>query len=94
MGIYSWDWEGGFSGLELPRTPRLTIRCEYPDGSSPPSEVCFRLSPRYAIQDAREAHAWFLEMMREHEEFEVMTDEAGEMPTAFVSETVRRVVVG
>ncbi len=52
MGIYSRDWEGGFGGFELPRTPRLTVRCEYPDGSSPPDEVSFRLSPRYALHDA------------------------------------------
>ena len=93
MGIYSWDWEGGFGGVELPRTPRLTVRCEYPDGSSPPSEVCFRLSPHYGIQDAREAHEWFLRMMAENEEFEVATDRVGEWPMPFVSETVRQVVV-
>ena len=88
MGIYSWDWEGGFGGLELPRTPRLTIRCEYPDGSNPPSEVSFRLCPRYGIHDARVAHEWFLRMRREHEEFEVETDRVGE---AVRSETVRAV---
>ena len=44
-------------------TPRLTIRCEHPDGSSPPSEVSFRLSPSYGIHDAREAHDWFLKMI-------------------------------
>ena len=32
-------------------------------------------------------------MMREHEEFEVETDTAGEWPVPFWSETVRRVVV-
>ena len=37
---------------------------------------------------------WFLRMMREHEEFEVKTDRAGEPPFSFWSETVRRVVVG
>jgi len=31
--------------------------------------------------------------MREHEEFEVETDRAGEPPFSFWSETVRRVVV-
>ncbi len=36
---------------------------------------------------------WFLEMMREHEEFVVETDRAGELPMPFWSETVRRVVV-
>ncbi len=92
MGIYSWDWEGGFGGLELPRTPRLTVRCEYPDGSSLPSEVSFRFSPHYGIHDARDAHEWFLKMMAENEEFEVMTDQAGEWPVPFWSETVTRVM--
>ena len=32
-------------------------------------------------------------MMREHEEFEVETDVAGEWPVPFCSETVKRVVV-
>ena len=31
--------------------------------------------------------------MREHEEFEVETDKAGEPPMPFYSETVRQVVV-
>ena len=74
-------------------TPRLTVRCEYPDESSPPSEVTFSLSPSYGLLTAREAHEWFLSMLREHEEFEVETDEAGEWPVPFCSETVRRVVV-
>ena len=43
----------------------------------PPTEVTFGLSPRYGIHTAREAHDWFLEMMREHEEFEVETDKPG-----------------
>ncbi len=51
------------------------------------------LSRSYGIQEAREAHDWFLQMMREHEEFEVETDKAGEAPMPFWSETVRRVVV-
>jgi len=38
-------------------------------------------------------HDWFLGMMREHEEFEVETDKAGEWPMPFSSETVQRVVV-
>ena len=42
---------------------------------------------------ALEAHDWFLGMMRDHEEFEVETDEPGEWPVPFSSETVRRVVV-
>ena len=40
-----------------------------------------------------EAHDWFLDMMREHEEFEVETDEPGEPPLSFWSETVRGVMV-
>ena len=32
------------------KTPRLTVRCEYPDESSPPSEVSFRLSRSYGTQ--------------------------------------------
>ena len=49
--------------------------------------------PRYSIHTALEAHDWFLEMMREHEEFEVETDRDGEWPVPFSSETVSRVVV-
>ncbi len=74
-------------------TPRFTVRCVYPDKSSPPSEVSFRLSPSYGIHTARKAHDWFLSLMREHEEFEVETDRAGEWPVPFCSETVRQVVV-
>ncbi len=58
-----------------------------------PSEVSFCLSPSYGLLTARDAHDWFLEMMREHEEFEVSTDKAGELPMPFWSETVRRVRV-
>ena len=61
--------------------------------SSPPSKVSFRPSPSYGIHTARDAHDWFLQMMREHEQFEVETDMAGEWPVPFCSETVRRVVV-
>ena len=74
-------------------TPRLTVLCEYPDGSSPPSEVSFRLSPSYGVHTAREAHEWFLLMMRSHDEFVVETDRAGEAPIPFYTETVQRVVV-
>ncbi len=74
-------------------TPRLTVRCEYPDKSSPPSEVSFGLSPSYGILTAREAHEWFLLMMRSHDEFVVETDVAGEPPLSFWSETVRGVMV-
>ena len=59
----------------------------------PPTVVCFGPSPSYGIHDACDAHDWFLEMMREHEEFEVETDRAGELPVPFWSETVRQVVV-
>ena len=74
-------------------TPRLTIRCEYPDTDMPPTEVTFGLSPFYPINSLRDAHDWFLEMMRAHEEFEVETDRAGESPMPFWSETVRGVMV-
>ena len=73
-------------------SPRLTARCVYPDMSSPPSEVSFRLSPSYGLLTAREVHDWFLKMMAEHDEFEVETDKAGEWPVPFCSGTVRRVV--
>ncbi len=49
----------------------------------PPTEVSFGLSPRYGIHTAREAHDWFLQMMTEHEEFEVETDRAEELPMPF-----------
>ncbi len=73
--------------------PRLTVLCVYPDMSSPPTEVSFRLSPSYGVHTAREAHEWFLLMMRSHDEFVVETDRAGEAPIPFYTETVRRVVV-
>ena len=92
MGIYSWDLGAGFSFVEPVRTPRLTIRCEYPDTSLPSTEVRFRLSRRYGIHTALDANRWFLRMMREHEMFEVETDRAGEWPVPFWSETVRTVV--
>ena len=95
MGIMSWDLDGGFSTSLPVCTPRIMIRirCEYPDTSLDPTEVKFGLSPRYGIHNAREAHDWFLKMMRDHEQFEVETDKAGELPVPFCSETVRRVVV-
>ena len=37
--------------------------------------------------------SWFLSLSRKHEEFEVETDQAGEWPVPFWSETVRQVVV-
>ena len=73
--------------------PRFTVLCVYPDGSSPPDEVTFGLAASYGIHNAREAHDWFLLMMRSHDEFVVETDRAGEAPMPFYTETVRRVVV-
>ena len=67
MGIYSWDLDGGFGTAPLVRTPRLTVRCEYPDDSSPPSEVTFGLSPSYGLHTPLEAHEWFLWLVRDHE---------------------------
>ncbi len=58
-----------------------------------PTGVTSGLSPRYGFHTAREAHDWFLRMMREHEEFEVETDRVGEWPVPFWSETVRQVLV-
>ena len=55
--------------------------------------MTFRLSPSYGLLTAHDAHEWFIEMMREHEEFEVETDRAGEPPLSFWSETVRGVMV-
>ena len=93
MGIMSWDLDSGFNTAPLVRTPRLTIRCEYPDTDLPPTEVTFGLSPAYDIRNAHEANEWFLEMMHQYEEFEVETDEPGEPPLSFWSETVRGVMV-
>ncbi len=72
--------------------PRLTIRCEYPDTPFEPTEVTFGLAASYGIHTAREAHDWFLLMMRSHDEFVVETGKAGEWPMPFWSETVRSVV--
>ena len=77
----------------MANTSRLTVRCEYPDGSSPPTEVSFALSHSYGLLTARDAHDWFLAMLRNFEEFEVETDKPGEWPVPFSSETVRGVVV-
>ena len=93
MGICSWNLDGGFGSPPLLRNPCLTVRCEYPDKGMAPTEVTFGLSPCYGILTAREAHEWFLSMMREHEEFEVVTNKSGEWPVPFCSETVRQVVV-
>ena len=45
------------------------------------------------LGETRDAHDWFLGLMREHEEFEVETDIEGEWRVPFCSETVRQVVV-
>ena len=55
----------------------------------PHTEVTFRLSPSYGLTTGHEVHEWFIDMMRQHEEFEVETDEPGEPPLSFWSETVR-----
>ncbi len=70
--------------------PRLTVLCVYPDMSS---GVSFRPSPSYGVLTAREAHDWFLSLMQSNDEFEVETDEPGEPPLSFWSETVRGVMV-
>ena len=41
-----------------------------------------------------EAHDWFIEMMKQYEEFEVETNVPGELSVPFWSETVRQVAVG
>ena len=56
------------------------------------NRVCQRQAS-YGLLTARDAHNWFLDMMREHEEFEVETDRVGQLPMPFCSETVRRVMV-
>jgi len=58
-----------------------------------PTEVSFAVSPSYGFPTARDAHGWFMRMMREHEEFEVETDRVGELPMPFSTDTVRRVMV-
>lgn len=58
-----------------------------------PTCVTFRISRDYGFASAREAHDWFLSMMAANEEFEVETDEAGEVAMPFCSETVARVLV-
>ena len=52
----------------------------------PPTEVTFSLSPSYGLLTARDAHEWFIEMMREHEEFWVETDKPREWPMPFWSD--------
>ena len=57
----------------MTRNPRLTVRCEYADTDMPPTVVSFGLSPRYGLHTSRDAHEWFIGMMREHEDFRVET---------------------
>ncbi len=71
--------------------PRLTVRCEYPDTDMLPTVVTFRFSPSYGLLTSRDAHEWFVGLLRERDEFEVETDRVA--PLSFWSETVRRVVV-
>ena len=85
MGILPWDLGTGFGFVEPVGTPRLTVLCVYPDMSSPPSEVSFRLSPSYGLLTAREAHDWFLSLVQSNEEFEVETDRACDhAPSSFL----------
>ena len=93
MGIMSWHFDGGFNTAPVISTPGLTIRCEYPDTDLPPTEVTFRLSPSYGLTTGHEANEWFIDMLRDYEEFEVETDAPGEPPLSFWSETVRGVMV-
>ena len=67
------------STQRVTQTPRLTVRCEYTDTDMLPTVVTFGLSPSYGFSTARDAHDWFLRMMREHEEFEVETGRVGEL---------------
>jgi hypothetical protein len=76
----------------MSKTPRLTVRCEYPATSLEPTEVTFGLAASYGTHPAREAHDWFLRMVREFDEFEVETDKAGDWPVPFCSEIVRQVM--
>ena len=55
--------------------------------------MTFRLPPSYGLTTGHEANEWFIDMMRDHEEFEVETDEPREPPLSFSSETVLGVMV-
>ena len=68
MGIMLWDQGGGFSIPPVVRTPRMTIRCEYPDTDLEPTYVTFRLSPSYGLTTGHEANEWFIDMMYDYEE--------------------------
>ena len=92
---YSWNPDDGFisASPEPVCNPRLTVRCEYPGAPREPIEVTFSLSPSYGIRTVGDAYGWFRRMMREHEEFEVETDNAGEPPLSFWTQMVRQVLV-
>lgn len=79
------------SGISVPHP--FSVGCTYPNTSLSPTCVTFGLSSDYGFKSAREAHDWFLGMMRDHEEFAVEPDEPGELPMPFWSETVRQVLV-
>ncbi len=68
VSAYSWDPNDGFiSPTPVPvRKPRLTVRCEYPDGPLEPIEVTFSLSPSYGVRTPGDALGWLRRMMREH----------------------------
>ncbi len=51
--------------------------------------MTFRLSPSYGLTTGHEANEWFIDMLRDHEEFEIETDVPGEPPFWFWSETVK-----
>jgi len=55
--------------------------------------VSFALAPSYGLLTARDAHEWFIGLVREQDEFEVKTDWDAQWPIPFWSATVRRVVV-
>jgi hypothetical protein len=47
----------------------------------------------YGLTTGHEANEWFIDMLYQHEEFEVEADEPGEPPLSFWTETVRGVMV-
>ena len=55
--------------------------------------MTFGLSPSYGLTTGHEVNEWFIDMMYDYEEFEVETDEPGEPPLSFWTETVRGVMV-
>ena len=55
-------------------TPGTSPREAAPRASS--TGVTFGLSPRYGLHTARDAHEWFIGLVRERDEFEVETGRA------------------